>query len=328
MHKEWYGLSRSKKNSVLKHYDSLVERDNKQFQERARLLQSLWRQENGVPIGTHRGIKLGSRIETSHAMSNLSNFITENIRCVVREVLNSNNKGLIEESRFFINLLSSQAMCFNLFGELTLDLKLATNVFRDLTAGRILEVNKIMFEFSPGRQNPRYTGDRSAFDVYVDFKPQTGERGFVGIEVKYHENPYKESKKREASSYKKNRDRYEEIAVGMDCFLLEQLDIVRGRPIQQFWRDHLLVGRHKSVDGFDDAFFAVLQPEENAICTKAVIEYVTCLVQNCESFQSWTLEQFHKLLAHHSSADWINEFYARYLNFEYLTHLSQDESEE
>ena len=328
MYKEWDNLSRLEKNRVLKHYDALVKSDNKQFQERARLLQSIWRKRNELPIGTHYGRKLGSRIDITKLDSKYSNFLTDHIREVVKEVLASNKKGLIQEERLLTNLLSSQPLCFNLFGELTSNRKLATKVFRDLTEGRIVEVEEIKFEYSPGRQDPQYTGDSSAFDVYVRFKPQHGDSGFVGIEVKYHENPYKVDAEEERRSYYKNHVRYEKIAVDMDCFLPEKLDIVRGKPIQQFWRDHLLVGSLKRADRFDDAFFAILQPEDNAVCTKAVKEYTTCLVANCESVLNWTLERFHELLASYSSADWINEFRARYLDFDHLTGLLQNETEE
>ena len=43
------------------------------------------------------------------------------------------------------------------------------------------------FEHSPGRGDARYTGDRSAFDVFVEHSTPAGARGFIGIEVKYHE---------------------------------------------------------------------------------------------------------------------------------------------
>lgn len=185
MKDEWNGLSRKEKNEILAHYDVLETSDNKNFQEKARLLQSVCREERGLPMGTYKRKDRGSRLDSSRAEADLLNFLTSRIRKVVKAVLDSNNKGLIEPTRLFENLLSSQPLCFNLFGELTSDLPLATRVFSDLTDGRIAEVTNIQFEYSPGRRNTQYTGDSSAFDVYLKYTTKGGTRGFVGVEVKY-----------------------------------------------------------------------------------------------------------------------------------------------
>ena len=120
-----------------------------------------------------------------------ANFITDAICAVVLDTLNPENRQkwqVIQTSRLFGNLLSSQPLCFNLFGELQQDLALASAVFAELTAGRVDHVTNIRFEWSPGRGDPRYTNDRSAFDVYVCYQTHNGGNGFIGIEVKYHEN--------------------------------------------------------------------------------------------------------------------------------------------
>ena len=58
------------------------------FQRRARLLQALWREEQGLPIGEHRGRPLGSRIAMPAARDDLLNYLTDTVRSVVRrEVL-------------------------------------------------------------------------------------------------------------------------------------------------------------------------------------------------------------------------------------------------
>lgn len=40
-------------------------------------------------------------------------------------------------------------------------------------------VTRIEFEHPPGRGNPRYTADHSAFDVYVEHVSQDGSAGFL-----------------------------------------------------------------------------------------------------------------------------------------------------
>ena len=103
----------------------------------------------------------------------------------------------------------------------------------------------------------------------------------------------------------------------MNCFLDSQLPKLMKRPLQQIWRDHLLMGAHQIVDNFDDAFFVFLYPEQNKACSNVVEQYKTCLSHN-SSFQSWTLEELVSCLQKHSSQPWIQDFYDRYLDFSKL----------
>jgi len=246
------------------------------------------------------------------AKDTLANYLTSNIRDVVRREVEDPERSrgkLYGRPRIYDNLLSSQPLCFNLFGELTLDLDLASKVLNEISGGRIHRVTLIDFEFSPGRGEERYTGDRSAFDVYVRYLTPAGGRGFAGIEVKYHEgldDPVAD-----------HRDRYDAVAREMGCFVVERIPRLKQRPLQQIWRDHLLVGAHRMVDGFDDAFFAFLHPAGNQACVDAVLRYSDCL-QESESFQGWTLEELVAVLYRHSSASWISEFQTRYLDFSRL----------
>src|SRR5438552_10657859 len=83
------------------------------FQRKARLLQARWRDREGLPIGLHRGIPLGSRLDMPFARESLANYLTENVRSVVRrEVLDPvRSRGkLFGQPRIFCDLLSSQPM--------------------------------------------------------------------------------------------------------------------------------------------------------------------------------------------------------------------------
>jgi hypothetical protein len=46
----------------------------------------------------------------------------------------------------------------------------------------------MVFEHSPSRSDSKYSADRSAFDVFLECKTVSAGRGFLGVEVKYHEN--------------------------------------------------------------------------------------------------------------------------------------------
>ena len=278
------------------------------FQRRARVLQSLWREEQGFEPGDHAGDPLGSRLRMPEAQEQLMNFITPAVRGVVRrEVLgHASEDKLYGKPRIFNDLLSSQPLCFNLFGELADDLNLASSVISELTGGRLERVTAIDFEVSPGRRDPRYLNDRSAFDVFLRGEDSGSRPCFVGIEVKYHENllgPAAEHKRR-----------YDEVADAMGCFV-DDRSRLKQAPIQQIWRDHLLAGITQIEDGYIDGLFVTLYPANNRHVATALEEYGQQLVAR-DSFDAWTLEQFVAALRRHSAAPWIELFEERYLAFD------------
>ena len=247
------------------------------------------------------------------AKETLANYLTGTIRTVVRREVDDPGRSrgkVYSKPRIYNHLLSSQPLSFNLFGELSEDYELASRVLREMTRGRATKVTAIEFEWSPGRGDVRYTGDRSAFDVYVRYDGDAGRQGFFGFEVKYHENL------EDRRGY--FRPRYEEVATDMGCFRKEQLRTLREPgPLQQIWRDHLLVGSHRRVDGFNEACFVLVYPEVNAACASALELYKNCLVE-CDTFDAWTLEEFVDCLGRHTDAEWVREFQDRYLNLERL----------
>ncbi len=300
-------------NELAKEYQVLEKVDKSEFQRKARLLQSIWREEQGYPVGVHKhkgeSRHLGSRLSMPWADETLANYLTDTIREVARaEVLDKKkSKGkLYGKPRIFNDLLSSQPLCFNLFGELQQDLPLATKIFNDLTPTEIREITAIEFEYSPGRGDERYTGDRSAFDVYVIFSTLSGGKGFLGIEVKYHENL-----KGKAASH---RSRYDEIAQIMGCFRPETLNDLKQQPLQQIWRDHLLAGIHKHIDSFEEGAFVFLYPIDNPHCNEAIQAYQEKL-SNQDSFLAWTLEDLVESIQRNSEQPWIELFVDRYLDF-------------
>ncbi len=268
--------------SVLRKHHALVPTDNA-FQQRARLLQALWREQHGLPVGLHRGEPLGSLIELEHAKRTLANFLTDTIRDVVNHVLGPGRDpdALINENRLFGNLLSSQPLCFNLFGELARDLDVATRVVEAMMPGRVGRVTEILFEHSPGRRDPRFTGDRSAFDVFVEYDSPAGKRAFLGIEVKYHEALN--------DAPAEHRERYDEIADAMGCFPADRAKL-KAKPLQQIWRDHLLSGALvRGGLGYEEGAFVFLYPQDNAACVRALAAYRAQL-EGDATFMTWTLE--------------------------------------
>jgi len=160
--------------------------DKTDFASNARLLQSIWRTENGFEFE-----KYGNFLKLDFAKETGANFLTKEIFEIVKfEVKNKHIDGkVIQEPRIWNNLLSSQPLAFNLFGELKINKELATIIFKKLYPERNLKrVTVIEFEYSPGRKNMKYTGDSSAFDVFIEYETEKNKKGFFGIEVKYAED--------------------------------------------------------------------------------------------------------------------------------------------
>lgn len=288
-------------------HDVLVAGDNL-WQREARLLQARWREREELAVGLHRGRPLGSRLAMPFAKDGLASFMTEATRDVVRaevfDPLKSAGK-VYEEPRLYDNLLTSQALCFNLFAELQRDLGLASRALGRLLKGATVEVTAIEFEHSPGRSDPRFTADKSAFDVFIAYD-SGGEQGFVGIEVKYAEGLN--------DKVARYRARYDEVAQAMGCFVPESLPRLRQQPLEQFWRNHLLAGSLllQPASGFRYGTFVVLYPTGNAVVSRAVEAYGTCLT-DASTFAPWSLESVLDAIQGEGGGDWAPAVRERYL---------------
>ena len=162
------------------------------FSSCARLLQSIWRDRRGFPIGAitpKEGPRRrsGSRLTPAVAQRGF-NFLTRDIAKLVRQEAAYREYGaMFDEERLWGNLLSSQPLVFNLFGPAKLDPAFGTRLFRALLPDFVAELQTIHFETSPGRGDERFTGDRTAFDLVAVITTPRGTPGVIGIEVKFVE---------------------------------------------------------------------------------------------------------------------------------------------
>jgi hypothetical protein len=256
------------------------------WQRKARRLQSQWRERQGLEPGLHRGQPLASRIRPEDGEPPASgNYLTPAAkRQVLQAVEEANSTGaLLSRPRLWVDLLSSQPLCFNAFGDLAEDQDLASTALAALMPDVVERVDAVRFEFSPGRGSAEYTGNRSAFDVFIEASGPAG-RGFVGIEVKYHEN----------MKVKPATDRgYEAMAREAGIFKADALPSLLRPPLQQLLLDHILALRlvHAHPDQWDWGHFAVLYPSGNTSCGTVVHDYSAAL-RDATSFHELTLETF------------------------------------
>jgi hypothetical protein len=274
--------------------------------------QTSWRERQGHSVGLHKGKPLGWRLAMPDAERYLWNFLTPAIGELVRAEYLANasrssaQKKLYGYPRLFDNLLSSQPMVFNLFGELALHLDQATLVCRRLWPERVDTVTRIEFEWSPGRQAARYLNNGSAADVALFHTTPGGGSGVIFIETKYYEDSSAGD-----SSIKAN---YLELANGSRAFIAAALPTLQRGKLQQLWLDHLLLLATRETDGHESALFVVAYPEINERCNAAVIEYQAALAPGvAPTFEARTLEALVSAFEEVVEAQWVGEFRRRYL---------------
>lgn len=230
------------------------------FRSAARLLQALWREDRGLPLGTYQRedgeiAKLGSRITDAAGRAG-ANFLTTEIATIARRELIYREVGaFIDQDRLLTNLLSSMPLVFNLFGPMVKDLKMATTALQTAIPGFDGVVERICFEHSPGRGDLRYTADWTAFDVLVRYRTKTGGRGFIAIEVKYSESMLE--------PVPPMKPRYDELTRASKLYLDPESPYLRTNPMQQLWREHLLAQSMVQTDLYDEGLFVLIAPQHN-----------------------------------------------------------------
>jgi len=214
------------------------------FKKRMRFHQGWWRacvlaeEQGDHPI--RKNELIGSAIQKGEISG--KNFLSENIRKAVDETIQERKifgAGIIEEERLFNNLLSSQPLCFNFFGELKIDTVFALQVLRCFYPG-LTSVNRVIFEFAP---DENYTNDNSAFDVAFEVL-RKNELGLIGFECKFTDT---------FSQREYNKDEYREIYRQSNIFAKEYEAYILGR-YNQLFRNQLIAEAMLQYQQYDFVF--------------------------------------------------------------------------
>lgn len=295
----------------LEMYNAFYEKDSV-YASTARLFQSKWRAKHNYPTNKFNSdYGYGNYLETEFAKSTKANFLSDKIKILVTEKIVEirRNGGLISEPRIWDNLLSSQPLCFNLFGEIHSNPNLATKYFQELFPNKIDEVTKVDFEYSSKRGMP----DNSAFDVFIKYL-KDGKECFIGIEVKYQESLREETPKKAKEIFDKHKTDYIKLTNDSKVFQPNTIGQLQLVPLSQIWRDHLLTFNMRR--DYHDGFFVFLYPFENEECQAGVDAYQKLLVSKDENqtiFYPRNLEVFIRTLRKLNDTEVIRELEDRYL---------------
>lgn len=220
-----------------------------------------------------------------------ANFLSATIHEEVRRRLETRQgQETVDVDRLERHLLSSMPLCFNLFGELPTQPD-RLSAFGERLLGTPTTGQAVCFEWSPGRGALEFTNDRTAFDVALSFDTAGGPQ-LVGIETKYHEVAEAE----EPPNPQTRMPRYREIvAAGLDgrpVFEPDWEQRILGSPLQQLWRDHLLLltAVQSASTPWTGGKYVLVHPAGNPSFADAAEEYADALVDD-STFATMTVEE-------------------------------------
>lgn len=320
---------------VLKRHHAHVPSDHR-FAAAARLLQCLWREEAGLPIGTHsnprapkgkRHIKLGSRLAPEAARTGM-NFISPEIFALVRRELVLREVGAAYDvGRLLGNALSSVPLMYNLIGGLALDpAGLGTSVFRQLFPDFVEKVHSIAFETSPGRGDPKFLNDYTAFDTAVRVTTVSGTAALLFLEIKNAEGF--------CGPVALWRPRYDEVSQSCGLFIEHAAPDLRRASQEQFWRQAMLA--QQILDrggGAVQGKLVVIHPRLNYLADEAAARFCSHLVDPTGTsphadgsqrlgFEAITVESVIVAIALAGAAGMARQLYRRYANFELVAEVA------
>jgi hypothetical protein len=165
-------------------------------------------------------------------------------------------------------------------------------------------VDAVRFEWSPGRGDVAFLGNRSAFDVVLSGHDSAGRSTVVGVEVKYHEDLTQDPGD-------PGNVRYGEVAAAAGVFRDPNAAALRALPLRQIWFDHLLALSMIGASA-DRARFVLLAPAANPAATAVDAAYRAQL-SDALTYERRTLEEVAAVVRQCAGPGWADQFTKRYL---------------
>jgi hypothetical protein len=282
------------------------------FRGAARLQQSLWRQRSGHGAGYYVGgdnkrHRLGTRLDQT-AIANGANILDAAVRFLTRKEIHYRERGAcIDQDRMWGNTLSSAPMTFNLLGNLKLDRDMANRFVETLFPDFAGSVVHVGFEHSPGRGDPTYTDDGTAFDAFFVVRRPDGKRLFIAIEVKFSESM--------TEAPARMRPRYDELSTASGLYQDPYAAELRANPYQQLWREHLLAQSMVKSGLFDGGAFVLIAPGENQDVQEAAAGYRQFLAKGDGLVPFCNVPLAQAVDAIGAAGGDMDQFEARYIDF-------------
>lgn len=274
-----------------------------------------------------------------------------------RNEIMSKIKYLIKEGKYspsgmmMRHALRSEHIPWNMFYPMSMDAEKknhAKNIFNTIIENvssdlpKIGEIIDVKIEYAPRDEKATeepftmcYLNDRTSFDTYIEYISVDGEKGGIGIEVKYTEEGYQPGDKERVTAithYKEHR--YYDVMRKSDYYIPESYAPDKKHPklwsplvcnaLRQIWRNHLLgasMVQHEDIKHFLSIH---LYPSGNlhfhgdAKHIGAIKEYKQWLSETGK--KTWTAVTFEELFdlmknnfIEKTDQEWIKYLYERYI---------------
>jgi hypothetical protein len=230
---------------------------------------------------------VGSRIPLAYGQETGANFLGAGALDAARartSVIEPNQS--FDHQRLWADLLSSEALGFNLFGDLAAHVRLADRAVHAWWPDAPGTVREVRFAHSPGRLDPAWLNSLRAFDAAFVLDLVDGTQGMVAVDTKYHERAKGEIPKPE------NLWRYLEVAERSGVFRPGATDALKGRSdLAVMLLEHLLLLsmlQHAS-GAWRWGRYVVIHPAGNPDVTDMCGRY-RALLDDQQTFASMTLE--------------------------------------
>jgi len=241
-----------------------------------------------------------------------ANFLTPFVvEAVEARLAQANAGGLVDEDRLRRNLLSSQPMCFNLFGHLQAD-PAALLAWVQLQRPDAAGVTRVEVEWAPPKEE--HFGGGSAFDAFVEYELASGERGFLGIECKYAEHLPK-------TDVKNVRPPYKDFTAASGRWKPDAAVRLDRTGLRQFWLNTLLAQSRVTKSDYVEGRCIVMACEGDVAAHQAADDVRGELVD--EGDLAWS--SYEDLVATATAerhAGWRHDFVERYLELSPTAHLA------
>lgn len=298
------------------------------FAASARVLASLWRADQGLPAGIHvtrgsdgktRRVRAGYRLRPDAARAGAT-FLDPDTHAFVRRALVLREPGSAWDfPKITGHLLSSQGLLLNLLAPLAADRDLATTIWRRLLPDFVHCVTGIVLETAPGRDDPSWLGDGTAWDARLDIITPDGESAFIAVEAKFIEAM--------AGPAASHRPRYGEVARASGLFINPDAPALYRPGLEQLRRQHTLASLMLDRGLASRAHLVLLGPALNPRVGTVAQAYATHLVDptgqaGSIGFSHLTLEAVLAAFVFAGATDTARAFHARYLDFERVAALA------
>jgi hypothetical protein len=263
-----------------------------EFRRAVRFHNAMWRETNGYPIGTQRSrpgapLRLvGSRLDLDFARASGATFLTTRAIAAARaRTAFVEPHQMFDHQGFWADLLSSEALAVNVFGDLAADLDRADRAVHTWWPRAPGRVSEVRFAHSPGRFDPSYSNSLRSFDAVFVLSLPDGSNGALAIDVKYREVVQRNGVK------PTHMPRFGEIHDRSDAFAPGTIEVLGRSPLSLIWLEHLLLLsmlQHES-GRWTWGRYVVVHPEGNTDIAQATADYRNLLADDA-TFTSATIE--------------------------------------